>query len=117
MRNTRLPLVTVVDPLKVEIANPEPGTIPVRVSGELPIEVEVELGTYLNAKEVTISIGDRVVYSDSVAPELRYADGGHERIRRRYVYSEVVRLRSRARDSLQRARIAHRQLVGHDGSV
>jgi hypothetical protein len=69
MRNTRLPLVTVVDPLKVEIANPEPGTIPVRVSGELPIEVEVELGTYLNAKEVTISIGDRVVYSDSVAPE------------------------------------------------
>ncbi|MGI6082628.1 MAG: carbohydrate binding domain-containing protein [Limnochordia bacterium] len=67
--NKRLPLVTVVDPIHIGFVNPEPGTAVWRVSGELPIDVEVDVGTYLNVTDVTISIGDRVVYTGSFAPE------------------------------------------------
>lgn len=69
---TRLPVVAVVDPLKISFVHPapaRPNESAFRAIGRLPVDVEVEVGSYLNVREVRITFGEEVIYSGPNPPQ------------------------------------------------
>lgn len=62
------PMISVLDPLKLEFAHPQSGPSPIVVQGEFPVDVAVEVHPFLDVEGIEIRIGQEVLFSGKTPP-------------------------------------------------